>query len=80
MTKYVVANTLWKVLDHAIQVHGALGYSSDTPLEQMMRSARSARLVDGADEVHLTQIAKHVIDAFRSEGSSRRATGLGLLF
>jgi hypothetical protein len=46
----------------------------------MMKNARSARLVDGADEVHLTQIAKHVIDAYRSEGSSRRATGLGLLF
>jgi acyl-CoA dehydrogenase len=80
MTKFFVANTLWKVLDQAIQVHGALGYSSDTPLEQMMKNARSARLVDGADEVHLTQICKHVLDAFRSEGSTRRATGLGLLF
>jgi len=80
MTKFFVANTLWKVLDQAIQVHGALGYSSDTPLEQMMKNARSARLVDGADEVHLTQICRHVIDAFRAEGSSRRATGLGLLF
>jgi acyl-CoA dehydrogenase len=80
MTKFFVANTLWKVIDSAIQVHGALGYSSDTPLEQMMKSSRSARLVDGADEVHLTQIAKHVIDAFRGEGTTRRATGLGLLF
>jgi acyl-CoA dehydrogenase len=80
MTKFFVANTLWKVLDQAIQVHGALGFSSDTPLEQMMKNARSARLVDGADEVHLTQIARHVLDAYRSEGSSRRATGLGLLF
>ena len=58
MTKFFVANTLWKVLDQAIQVHGALGYSSDTPLEQMMKNARSARLVDGADEVHLTQICQ----------------------
>jgi acyl-CoA dehydrogenase len=80
MTKYFVANTLWNVVDAAIQVHGALGYSSDTPLEQMLKSSRSARLVDGADEVHLTQIAKHVIDAFRGEGTTRRATGLGLLF
>ncbi len=80
MTKLFVANTLWRVVDAAIQVHGALGYSSDTPLEQMLKNARSARLVDGADEVHMTQIAKHVIDAFRSEGSTRRATGLGLLF
>ena len=80
MTKFFVANTLWNVVDAAIQVHGALGYSSDTPLEQMLKSSRSARLVDGADEVHLTQIAKHVIDAFRGEGSTRNATGLGLLF
>jgi acyl-CoA dehydrogenase len=80
MTKYQVANTLWRVVDRAIQVHGALGYSTDTELESMMKHARSARLVDGADEVHLTQICRHVLDAFRSEGSSRRATGLELLF
>ncbi|MFQ5515016.1 MAG: acyl-CoA dehydrogenase family protein [Myxococcota bacterium] len=80
MTKHHVANTLWRVVDRAIQVHGALGYSTDTPLEQMLRNARSARLVDGADEVHLTQIAKHVLDAWRSEGTTRRATGLDLLF
>ncbi len=80
MTKHFVANTLWQVIDRAIQVHGALGYSTDTRLEMMMRQARSARLVDGADEVHLTQICRHVLDAFRSEGSTRRATGLDLLF
>ena len=80
MTKYQVANTLWRVVDRAIQVHGALGYSTDTELESMLRHARSARLVDGADEVHLTQICRHVLDAFRSEGSTRRATGLELLF
>jgi acyl-CoA dehydrogenase len=80
MTKYQVANTLWRVVDRAIQVHGALGYSTDTELESMLKHARSARLVDGADEVHLTQICRHVLDAFRSEGSTRRATGLELLF
>ena len=80
MTKHHVANTLWRGVDRAIQVHGALGYSTDTPLETMLRHARSARLVDGADEVHLTQIAKHVIDAYRSESTTRRATGLGLLY
>src|SRR3989441_5416957 len=51
MAKHHVANTLWRVIDRAIQVHGALGYSTDTPLERMLRHARSARLVDGADEV-----------------------------
>jgi acyl-CoA dehydrogenase len=79
MAKHHVANMLWKVIDRAIQVHGALGYSTDSPLESMMRHARSARLVDGADEVHLSQIALHVIEAVREDGSTRRATGLDLL-
>ena len=79
MAKHHVANTLWRVVDRAIQVHGALGYSTDTPLESMLRHARSARLVDGADEVHMQQIALHVLDAFRDTGSTRRATGADLL-
>jgi acyl-CoA dehydrogenase len=79
MTKHHVANTLWKVVDRAIQVHGALGYSTDTPLADMLRHARSARLVDGADEVHLSQIARAVLDAFATEGSVRTATGRDLL-
>ena len=58
MAKYHVANMLWRICDRAIQVHGALGFSTDTPLEDMMRHARSARLVDGADEVHMQQIAR----------------------
>ena len=79
MAKHHVANMLWRITDRAIQVHGALGYSTDTPLERMFRHARSARLVDGADEVHLSQIAAHVIAAIRDTGTTRRATGLDLL-
>jgi len=79
MAKYHVANTLWRICDRAIQVHGALGYSTDTDLESMLRHARSARLVDGADEVHLTQMAQHLIETVQVDGSSRRATGLDLL-
>ncbi|HKF29084.1 MAG TPA: acyl-CoA dehydrogenase family protein, partial [Candidatus Binataceae bacterium] len=45
MAKHHVANTLWRIVVRAIQVHGALGYSTDTPLESMLRHARSARLV-----------------------------------
>jgi acyl-CoA dehydrogenase len=79
MTKVHVANTLWRVIDRAIQVHGALGFSTDTPLEQMMRIARSARLVDGADEVHMQTIARNVIAAYRDTNSTRAATGDSLL-
>jgi acyl-CoA dehydrogenase len=80
IAKHHVANMLWKIIDRAIQVHGALGYSKDSPLERMLRHARAARLVDGADEVHMTQIARHVIEAYEEEGTTRRATGQGLLY
>jgi acyl-CoA dehydrogenase len=75
MAKHHVANTLWKIVDRAIQVHGALGYSTDTPLEGMMRNARSARLVDGADEVHMQTIARNMIAAYKEHGNTRTATG-----
>jgi acyl-CoA dehydrogenase len=73
--KHHVANMLWRVIDRAIQVHGALGYSTDTPLERMMKHARSARLVDGADEVHQALIARNVRAAYAETGSTRAATG-----
>jgi acyl-CoA dehydrogenase len=73
--KHHVANTLWRIVDRAIQVHGALGYSTDTPLAEMMRHARSARLVDGADEVHQQTISRNVIAAYKETGSTRTATG-----
>ncbi|MBM3673175.1 MAG: acyl-CoA dehydrogenase [Actinobacteria bacterium] len=73
--KHHVANTLWRVVDRAIQVHGALGYSTDTPLERMLRHARSARLVDGADEVHQALIARNVRAAYAETGSLRTAVG-----
>src|SRR3546814_19216242 len=51
MAKIQVADTLHKAVDTAIQLLGARGYSTDTPLEWMYRYARQARLVDGASEV-----------------------------
>ena len=56
-------------------MHGALGYSTDTPLAHMYQQARWARFADGADEVHQMRIAQRTIDAFRDTGSTRRATG-----
>jgi acyl-CoA dehydrogenase len=73
--KHHVANALWRIVDRAIQVHGALGYSTDTPLERMMRHARAARLVDGADEVHQQRLAENVIKAYVEHGTTRAATG-----
>ena len=75
MAKVHVANALWKIIDRSIQVHGALGYSTDTPLERMMRNARAARLADGADEVHMQTIARNVIKTYEEDGNTRAATG-----
>ena len=69
MCKYHVANTLWRTVDRAIQVHGALGYSKDTPLANMLLQARWSRFADGADEVHLMRIATNGIDAYAKTGS-----------
>lgn len=52
MAKVHVANLVHAAADIAIQINGARGYSTDTPLEWIYRYARQARLVDGADEVH----------------------------
>jgi acyl-CoA dehydrogenase len=75
MAKHFVANALGRIIDRAIQVHGALGYSTDTPLATMAQHARWARFADGADEVHQWRIAQRTIDAYAKHGSTRSATG-----
>ncbi|MFI6813038.1 acyl-CoA dehydrogenase family protein [Nonomuraea sp. NPDC050328] len=75
MAKHFVAGALNRIVDRAIQVHGALGYSTDTPLAHMFQHARWARLADGADEIHQMRIAERTIDAYRSTGSTWSATG-----
>ncbi|HVH06507.1 MAG TPA: acyl-CoA dehydrogenase family protein [Myxococcota bacterium] len=75
MAKHFVANMLGRVIDRSIQVHGALGYSTDTPLASMYQHARWARFADGADEVHQMRIAQRTIAAYQKEGSTRSATG-----
>lgn len=75
MAKHFVANSLNRIIDRAIQVHGALGYSTDTPLAHMFQQARWARFADGADEVHQMRIAQRTIAAFKDHGTTRAATG-----
>jgi acyl-CoA dehydrogenase len=64
MAKVHVADTLHLAADVAIQFNGARGYSKDTVLEWIYRYARSARLVDGASEVHQMVLARFL----RAEG------------
>ncbi len=54
-----------RIIDRAIQVHGALGYSTDTPLADMYQHARWARFADGADEIHQMRIAQRTIAAYK---------------
>jgi acyl-CoA dehydrogenase len=75
MAKHFVANALGRIIDRSIQVHGALGYSTDTPLANMYQHARWARFADGADEVHQMRIAQRTIAAYKDHGSTRTATG-----
>ena len=58
MIKILAARTYLDVLDRAIQVHGAMGVTNDTPLAHMWQHARTLRIVDGPDEVHLQTIAR----------------------
>ena len=75
MAKHHVANALWKIIDRAIQVHGALGYSTDTPLADMLTQARWSRFADGADEIHQMRIAQRTIAAYKDFGTTKQATG-----
>jgi len=59
IAKVHVARMIQEVVDRAIQVHGALGMSDDSPLGRMWVVGRALRIGDGADEVHLLTIAKH---------------------
>jgi len=67
MIKVVAANVFMDVLDRAIQVHGALGVSDDTPLALMWRQGRWLRLADGPDEVHKMVIALRELKRAASE-------------
>jgi alkylation response protein AidB-like acyl-CoA dehydrogenase len=63
--KFFVANVLQQVLDRAIQVHGALGMTDDTPLAHWYRHERAARIYDGPDEVHKWVVARQELRKYQ---------------
>jgi len=63
--KFVVANTMNKIVDRALQVHGGLGMTDDTILAFFYRHERAARIYDGADEVHKSSLAKRILKNYR---------------
>lgn len=71
MIKVVAPRTALAVIDDAIQIHGAAGVSQDFPLAYAWASARTLRLADGPDEVHLEAIARQEL----AEQAERAAGG-----
>ena len=69
MIKVVAPNVALAVIDRAIQVHGGAGVCQDFPLAYAWSHARTLRLADGPDEVHLESIAKQEL------GEQLRAAG-----
>jgi acyl-CoA dehydrogenase len=79
IAKVFLAHMVHKVVDTAIQLHGALGYSQDTPLARWYTHIRSQRLVDGPDEVHRWTVGRNVIKAYEKFGTTASAAGGDLI-
>jgi acyl-CoA dehydrogenase len=71
LIKFYAARVLNDVIDRAIQVHGALGLTDDTPLALMAMHARGARIYDGPDEVHRMVVSRRILKSF-AEGDEWR--------
>lgn len=65
LIKFHVAGVLQRVLDRAIQVHGALGMTDEIPLAYWFRHERAARIYDGPDEVHKRSVARRIFAAYQ---------------
>ncbi|HEU4462825.1 MAG TPA: acyl-CoA dehydrogenase family protein [Solirubrobacterales bacterium] len=68
--KIVAANMVMDVLDRAIQIHGSLGMTDDTPLAIMWRFSRMLRLADGPDEVHKMVLARRELNRWATRAEA----------
>jgi acyl-CoA dehydrogenase len=68
VVKFFAARVLHDVVDRAVQAHGALGLTDQTPLARMYADARAARFYDGPDEVHRMVVSRRVLKAFEGGG------------
>jgi alkylation response protein AidB-like acyl-CoA dehydrogenase len=71
LIKFYASRVLNDVIDRAVQVHGALGLTNETPLATMALTARGARIYDGPDEVHRMVVSRRILRAF-AEGEGWR--------
>ncbi|MFL5298649.1 MAG: acyl-CoA dehydrogenase family protein [Phenylobacterium sp.] len=65
MVKAMVPERVCKIIDQAIQMHGALGVSQHTPLARMYANTRTLRIADGPDEVHHMVVGRNELRQFR---------------
>ena len=68
LIKFYAADVLSKVIDRAVQVHGALGITDRSPLSHMYALARGAHIYDGPDEVHRMVVSRRILKAFADDG------------
>jgi acyl-CoA dehydrogenase len=71
--KFTVARTLQRVVDRAIQALGGLGMTDDTPLAFWWAHERAGRIYDGADEVHITSVAKRILGGYAKRRAGKDA-------
>lgn len=64
LIKFYAADTLMRVLDRAIQTHGALGMTDDLPLSFWYRHERASRIYDGPDEVHKMVVSRQILKGY----------------
>jgi acyl-CoA dehydrogenase len=65
LIKFYVAGVMMRLIDRAIQLHGALGITSDTLLAHYYVHERGARIYDGPDEVHKMVVAKRILQRYQ---------------
>ena len=67
LIKFFVADMMMRVVDRALQTHGALGFSDDTVLSFFYRYERASRIYDGPDEVHKSVVARRILKGYGVE-------------
>jgi acyl-CoA dehydrogenase len=65
MVKAMVPERVCKIIDQAIQMHGALGVSQHTPLADLWAKTRTLRIADGPDEVHHMVVGRNELQQYR---------------
>ena len=75
MTKTFVSEAFGRIVDRAVQIHGAAGIAMDLPIAQWYADARAARIYDGASEVHRMVIARECLKLSAQGSSTQAATG-----